>query len=440
MNNSVFDNIPYLQPALGCDVEFFGERDNEIIGAEKVIKEDFISDDYESKLIKDGIQFEINPSPALNGCREALGRRIQESFRNIQNYFKNNNIQPNFNGTIEVSQKEFDSLSMESKTFGCEPDFNIHNECKVNIKENGSKTKKRTAGGHIHIGINSLRISLNYKNNNQYDLSLLKLIGKNTFSIHDITFPMSKRVQNKILTLTKKELYNHLSNLIDNTFIIPTEINKDNISISTNYNIESYQQPQRLIPLMDLLIGIPSVLLDRDKNAKERRKQYGKAGDFRFQPHGLEYRTLSNFWIKAYPLTSFVMGMSKMAFMIVNNDISNNNTKGQDYIFEEIDKKDIIYAINNNDYKTARDIFLKVEKKILYIGDQYPRNLPLSHHTIRSFKQLIINGYEQYFLNNAFDEWINHSISYYGFENFCNGLSLNNNINEIFQNEIISER
>ena len=46
--------------------------------------------------------------------------------------------------------------------------------------------------------------------------------------------------------------------------------------------------------MCDILLGLPSVLLDPD----ERRKQlYGKAGAMRFKKYGAEYRTLSNFWL-----------------------------------------------------------------------------------------------------------------------------------------------
>lgn len=52
--------------------------------------------------------------------------------------------------------------------------------------------------------------------------------------------------------------------------------------------------PLALVRAMDLYLGVPSVLLDPDK---ERRKLYGKAGAYRPTKYGLEYRTLSNFWI-----------------------------------------------------------------------------------------------------------------------------------------------
>lgn len=50
----------------------------------------------------------------------------------------------------------------------------------------------------------------------------------------------------------------------------------------------------KLIQLMDLYLGVPSVIMDEDTG---RRELYGKAGSFRTRSYGAEYRTLSNFWI-----------------------------------------------------------------------------------------------------------------------------------------------
>jgi hypothetical protein len=67
-----------------------------------------------------------------------------------------------------------------------------------------------------------------------------------------------------------------------------------------------------LINLCDVLVAIPCVLIDRDPGNVERRKVYGRAGEYRLPEYGVEYRTLSNFWLRAYPLMSFVMGMSRL--------------------------------------------------------------------------------------------------------------------------------
>jgi len=49
-----------------------------------------------------------------------------------------------------------------------------------------------------------------------------------------------------------------------------------------------------VIKKLDYLLGIPSILLD---DGELRKQLYGKAGAFRAKPFGVEYRTLSNFWI-----------------------------------------------------------------------------------------------------------------------------------------------
>lgn len=54
------------------------------------------------------------------------------------------------------------------------------------------------------------------------------------------------------------------------------------------------QEPLAIIQAMDLFLGVPSVALD---NGELRKQLYGKAGCFRKKDYGVEYRTLSNFWI-----------------------------------------------------------------------------------------------------------------------------------------------
>jgi hypothetical protein len=58
-----------------------------------------------------------------------------------------------------------------------------------------------------------------------------------------------------------------------------------------------------LARLMDIVLGIPSVILDTDVR---RRSLYGSAGSLRHKPYGMEYRSLSNFWLKSENLQHWV--------------------------------------------------------------------------------------------------------------------------------------
>lgn len=66
---------------------------------------------------------------------------------------------------------------------------------------------------------------------------------------------------------------------------------------------------------MDLFVGIPSVLLDDDT---ERRELYGKAGAYRLKSYGIEYRTLSNFWIHSEPLRKWAFHATHKAIAEVD--------------------------------------------------------------------------------------------------------------------------
>ena len=55
-----------------------------------------------------------------------------------------------------------------------------------------------------------------------------------------------------------------------------------------NHNLKTSVQ---LVKYLDLFLGVPSILFDTDTS---RRSLYGKAGCFRLQPWGVEYRVLSS--------------------------------------------------------------------------------------------------------------------------------------------------
>ncbi len=120
-----------------------------------------------------------------------------------------------------------------------------------------------------------------------------------------------------------------------------------------------YTNLKTLIPMLDILVGNTCVLIDRHEGNKERRKCYGRAGEFRTPSHGVEYRTLSNFWLKSYPLMSFVFALARMAMDTIHFSTKKDNFAKE--IMDAVDIKDIRKAINNNDFDLALKNFAKIK-------------------------------------------------------------------------------
>lgn len=62
---------------------------------------------------------------------------------------------------------------------------------------------------------------------------------------------------------------------------------------------------------LDAVLGVLSLLVDPDT---KRRELYGKAGAFRPKSYGVEYRVLSNFWIKDPAMVKWVFEATQWAF------------------------------------------------------------------------------------------------------------------------------
>lgn len=115
-----------------------------------------------------------------------------------------------------------------------------------------------------------------------------------------------------------------------------------------------------LVKIMDLVAGAPSVLMDLDT---DRRALYGKAGCHRPKmvrnndPYdGVEYRTLSNFWLAS-------KGTIGWAYDVVNRalDEFDDLLKGA-----EADQATIIEAINNSNKQAAQELVDKYNLEVVY--------------------------------------------------------------------------
>jgi hypothetical protein len=112
-----------------------------------------------------------------------------------------------------------------------------------------------------------------------------------------------------------------------------------------------------LVKIMDIVAGNTFVLIDRDKDNAVRRKKYGRAGEYRVKPYGLEYRVLSNFWLRHYVLWSFASGLVRQALEIYRSDYRTE-------FLGLFNQTAVRKAINENDYDLALQNFKILAKFI----------------------------------------------------------------------------
>ena len=118
-----------------------------------------------------------------------------------------------------------------------------------------------------------------------------------------------------------------------------------------------------VIRMCDLFLGIPSLLLDRDPTSKDRRKLYGGAGSHRIRnKYGVEYRSLSNFWVSRPSLVELIYNLATVAVRIVMVDKINEHIWNN-----EINPDKMRTTINNMDIGNV-DKFMVVVAK--YVGPE----------------------------------------------------------------------
>jgi hypothetical protein len=173
------------------------------------------------------------------------------------------------------------------------------------------------------------------------------------------------------------------------------------------FGINSYDADHRLrlVPLLDIFVGNTMVLIDRDPGVAERRKHYGRAGEFRLPKYGLEYRTVGNFWLRHHFLFGFVSGMCKLANTVLYETITGGPNLEQELV-ETVDIMQVIKAINENDWDLAYKNHEVVKKFIRKYGGI---GFGLTPGTLDKFdyfaKTVREKGIESWFPMDPVDHW-----------------------------------
>jgi Phage phiEco32-like COOH.NH2 ligase-type 2 len=119
-----------------------------------------------------------------------------------------------------------------------------------------------------------------------------------------------------------------------------------------NTNCPDHFEACRLLTKeMDVLLGVPSLVWDSDS---KRRTLYGNLGAFRPKSYGMEYRTLSNAWLKHPLLVEHVFCATKEAVtrLIDGRPTFNSNTITRAREIYETNNRTSAYWFNQSNLPT----------------------------------------------------------------------------------------
>lgn len=106
-----------------------------------------------------------------------------------------------------------------------------------------------------------------------------------------------------------------------------------------------------VVKACDYFLGLWSMIYDRDTY---RRSLYGKPGCFRMKPYGIEYRTLSNFWLKDPALMQKAFDLAVFAYKVA---VKNPKAIRDTSIPDILNSGNVDYALNHLSSWEKRDGF-----------------------------------------------------------------------------------
>lgn len=247
---------------------------------------------YHSKVVRDGVQAELQVGGAAYGCRQALASAISQHLGLLNTAIAKYNsdgrrkgsrpLVLSFRPLVKLHKRDITKMDADSLILNCRESHNAYG--REPIKRDGATYPYRSGSGHIHLG---------------------------------------------------------------------TKLVKD-------------VDPNLVVKILDVIVGIPSVLIARDPGEAIRRETYGRAGEYRLPRHGLEYRVPSNFWLRDYKLQSMVFGLAKLGHAIAGTQSKGHRDKDvSEGLLERVEKIgwDVVErAINTNDRDLALRIYTKAIK------------------------------------------------------------------------------
>jgi hypothetical protein len=215
----------------------------------------------------------------------------------------------------------------------------------------GTKDQPRQLGNGYALQEDNVAVEFNIPpadNVNQFKASINYVLGYLRQELEpkglklDISptmdFPKELLQHPQALALGCEPDYNAWTDSINPRPKAPATLRSSGGHLHIGYANPTKETSLEIIKAHDLFCGVGSIVYDSDTR---RRDIYGKAGAHRIKGYGVEYRTLSNFWIKSDELLEWVYGQSEKAIAFVN---AGNKIEGKW-------GKAVVNCINNGDMK-----------------------------------------------------------------------------------------
>ena len=133
------------------------------------------------------------------------------------------------------------------------------------------------------------------------------------------------------------------------------------------------------VKMLDLFLGVTDLFINKDETSKRRRKIYGQVGSFRTPEYGVEYRTLSNYWLSSPVYASLVYEICNFVLNFVEEESYWNFwdvTSDEKHICFGYDNSLLMNNINKFNRKSS-------EKFLIFILNYMPNYLAeLVQHAI----------------------------------------------------------
>lgn len=117
-----------------------------------------------------------------------------------------------------------------------------------------------------------------------------------------------------------------------------------------------------VVRMMDLFLSIPSIFIDWDPTSVARRKLYGSAGDHRPTAYGVEYRSISNFWLISPEYASLIYDICDFTLDVCANE--QHEKLFSTYAGKNEMADELVNCINTGNKKKAEK-YMSICKKIM---------------------------------------------------------------------------